>query len=375
MVGTVNALNLREDGVRSTNRGSSLPPRNPKFPTPMHPEIFELKQVGLCLTEPTLVYLAGLDSKTMWEARGLTGHDQDKALQKKLEEEKVAALADLKNSEAGRKKIESFTHECREVMKAILLGHYDWLDQYLGDRQIVLLCGLHRSGGSYLLDEISTIYDFPYRDYHCMHDDLPTFFPILYWKWPHYYLQYIAEFAQWLVIVRRSVPWKIVVKKRALWTFAIESLAHVFRDRLSIHLHVRHPISWAWADTALREGKQRAHGVTVVPSMQQYVQIYGRPLAGNETPLQLMMHFWRLFHTESARKNVRMSVLPFGNYGDALEQLARAHKPGYQPDTFNPTQRDYSQYADHYDEATRIIDDVRTHWAQLGLDFPSLDLI
>ena len=84
--------------------------------------------------------------------------------------------------------------------------------QYLNNREIVLICGLHRSGGTYLLDEISGIYDFPYQKYHCMHDDLPSFFSVLYWKVPNYYIHYIAEVAQFIVIVNRSLPLKVVVK-------------------------------------------------------------------------------------------------------------------------------------------------------------------
>ncbi len=336
-------------------------------------DCIELKQLGFHIANPVYDFLIDTNSEEMWQGRGLSGHDQNFELIQKLERQREQAIRELQESEAGKKRIADFSHEVREVMKAILLGHYDWLDGYLGERQFIILCGLHRSGGTYLLDELSSIYSYPYQKYHCMHDDIPEFFSALYWNVPHHYLQYICEVAQFLVIVRQSVPWKVVVKKRAIWTFAIESLAYIFRKRMTIYLHVRHPISWAVGDTELRDGK--GSGITVVPSMKQYVEYYDRPLRGNETPCQIMMRFWLLFHTTSARKGVDYSVLPFGNYGNHLIDLAKVVKPNYTPSAFTPTPRDYSQYSSHYAEAEDIIQQVRSHWANLGLTFPKLDLI
>lgn len=333
----------------------------------------ELKQIGLQITEPALEYLSGINAQDEWDARGLSGHDMDHQALAELANRKAQAIAHLQQSDEGRQKIQAFADECREVMRAILLGHYDWLDQYMGDRHIMLICGLHRTGGSYLLDELSTIYDFPYQQYHCMHDDLPTFFPMLYWKSPHIYMQYIAEVAQFLVIVRRSVPLKVVVKKRAFWTFAMDSLANIFRNRLTVFLHVRHPIAWAWADTVMRDGK--GADISVVPSMQQYIQIFDKPLKGDEAPVQVMMRFWRLFHRDSARRGVQMKVLPFGNYGTHIDDIAAIAKPGYRPAAFNPTARDYSKYAAYEAEANDIIGDVQSHWASIGLEFPDLKLL
>lgn len=341
----------------------------------MNPDYIELKQIGLLLAEPTYDYLAGIDSEKMWEARGLTAYNQDAALKASLKAQRDEAVERLQNTPEGKARIRDFCTQCREVMRAILLGNHAWLDQYLGNRHFILLCGLHRSGGSYLLDELAALYQFPYRKFHCMHDDLPSFFPTLYWKWPHYYLQYIAEVAQFLVIVRESVPWKVVVKKRALWTFAIESLAHMFHGKLTIFMHVRHPISWAWGDTALREGKQAVEPITCAPSMKQYVELYDTPLPPQPAPCELMIRFWKRFHSESLRKNVDLRVLPFGQYDAPLKSLARELGSTHEPDTFSPSPRDYSRYADFLPQAENAMQEVQTLWESYGKSFPALELI
>lgn len=339
----------------------------------MDVDFVELKQVGFRIAEPAYDFLIGADAEAGWKARGLTGYDQDEALKQQLAKQRAEAIHALQTTDVGKNTLAAFESEVRDVMRAILLGNYTWLDSYLGDRHFVLVCGLHRSGGTYLLDELSEIYSYPYQKYHCMHDDIPEFFSALYWKVPHFYLQYICEVAQFLVMVRRNVPWKVVIKKRAIWTFAVESLAHIFRQRLTIYLHVRHPISWAWGDSQLRDGK--GADISVVPSMQQYLQQYDRPLRGNETPCQIMMRFWRIFHMESARKGVDYTVLPFGNYGNYLVDLAGKIKPSYTPAEFKPTARDHSKYAAHFEEANEIVAEVREHWARLGLKFPALELL
>ena len=341
----------------------------------MNPTVFEMNGIGLQLAQPTLVYLTGIDREEKWKARGLSGHNEDMEWKARLETEEVEAIRNLKESAEGQKEIQKFTHECKAVMQAILLGNYTWLDTYLEDREFIFLCGLHRSGGTYLLDEFSKIFDFPYQKFHCMHDDLPEFFPVLYAKTPHYFMQYIAEVAQFLVIVKQSVPWKIVIKKRAIWTFAIESLMHIFRDRLTIFMHVRHPLSWAWADTALREGKGASADITVAGSMKQYVEIYDGTLKKEESPIQLMLRFWRLFHAESARKGAAINVLPFGHASEILKKVGSRHKEGYEPSPFNPTPRDYDKYQEYFPEAQGMIDDVRADWSKCGLSFPDIELL
>ena len=341
----------------------------------MDPAVFELNGVGLRLARETLVFLSGIDSEEKWRARGLSGHTLDKSLLQQHEEREDRALKSLLNTPEGHKKIQDYCNECKEVMRSILLGNYDWLDKYLNNREIVLICGLHRSGGTYLLDEISGIYDFPYQKYHCMHDDLPSFFSVLYWKVPNYYIHYIAEVAQFIVIVKRSVPWKVVVKKRAIWTFAIESLVHIFRQRIAIFVHVRHPVSWSWADTEMREGKGVSADITVPGSMKQYVEIYDGTLKGDESPIQLMMRFWRLFHMESSRKGANINVLPFGRFGEVLKAFGSQHKADYEPSSFNPTPRDYNKYQEFFPEAQRAIDDVREQWTRCGLSFPNIELL
>ena len=337
-----------------------------------NPSVTSFDGIPIQLSNEILGYLAGVPKNEYWEARGLSLHGKDEEAERAYNHRRKAAVENLLNSSEGRRTIQSFHKECKQLLRKILLNQFDAVHEEVGHKEYIFICGLHRSGGVYLINELSRIYDFNYQQYHGMHDDVPDFFQMLYWKNPYHMLNHCYQLAQWLVMVKHVVRETVVVKKRALWPFALPLFAPLFKKRAIIYVHVRHPISWALADTQMRDGKE-ATEISCVPSVRPYVEQNALKLPPEPQPLDHMLNFWRLFHEACVQTPMQLVPLPYGQYEEHLKNVAAKHIPDYKPEPFHLSNRDLSQYAPWFEKADALQRYMQTYWVQRNQAFPTCE--
>lgn len=344
-------------------------------------EIQIKKQLGVKIHNSTLLYvgrtIGNISTKEFWNMRGLDGHSRDVEKNMQLQQQAIAAV----NTPEGQKFLREFIDEVLKVFD--LLTHPDMthIRQYLGNQQFVFITGIMRSGGTYLLSEMSKIHDIPLDelDMAMVHDRIPQYDFFYYSYQPHQLIRLLFDLAQFLVWVKRELSdAPVVIKKHQTLAFALPVISRIFGKNSLYIKTLRHPISAANSAAQL-------DGIDV--SSTQWPAFYSNweemllprcsKLWAEHTFYEKFLMYYEKLYTEFSHNSIGIEnqVVPisFGSqFEQFLKEYSRDRKPEYVPGKFNASLKIFSEKP--MEEAEHALTKVKNYWELSGLKFPAMDV-
>ncbi len=342
------------------------------------------KKFDINIHNPTFLYvgrtIAGIPPHSFWNARGLSGHNRDNEKSDRLHDASFASV----QTPDGEGALRAFLDETVKVFD--LMTHADPapLKQLINQRQFVFVTGIMRSGGTYLLAELSKIHDIPYTtlDMAMLHDRIPKYEYYYYHEKPIAGMNLFFELAQLLAWVNREMPGRqTVVKKHQTLSFGLPAMDHVFGESATYITTLRHPLTAAFSMAHLDSIDLAS---PVLPSFYTEWKEMLVPMAGSEEAFdrlpfyeKFLLYYEKLYVSFARYKEtIRGKIIPvaFGReYETFLKNYAENMGKEYQPETFNASLK--KPVPEALEKAEQTLDRVRAYWTAAGLEFPDLPVL
>ncbi|TDX58907.1 hypothetical protein [Orenia marismortui] len=319
-----------------------------------------------------LEYIAGFDPQEIWEARGIKrNHLRIKKLQNKNDNE----LKQVINTSEFESKLTNFIKESLGLFNALIAKDQKIISKYIGDKEFYFIVGVGRTGGTYLMKEVSKALEFPMKKLlpSIIHDTLPSAGFIMDgldrdkvgwtniekwnigWRKPNNYFNLLFEIASFLVYIKRTVGnQKKIVKKKDWLCLCLNLLDEIFGEQANYIITVRHPA----AITASKLDKQGALGVRV----------------NNKEKRRRLFKIWEVIYTETLRDGIPQGEITPVLYGPDMDEFLynffRNNGLEDKPEGVKIANRNYDYEYWNQEEFINRMERVKELWDWHGLDFP-----
>lgn len=193
-------------------------------------------------------------AKQLWEKRGISGHNNSKEIDH-LHNQLNKEVMELMENDIVQQRLRGFVNESLGLMDAIISGDKDVTAKYITNKEFYFVLGATRTGGTYMLKEISAALHWPFDHLlqSMVHDSIPYSTTIMgddfiigqnnkAWRKPENYFNFIFQVAQFLVYIHHVVPEKKkVVVKHAYFCFCLALVDEIFGENANYLITVRHP--------------------------------------------------------------------------------------------------------------------------------------
>ncbi|GAB6138173.1 hypothetical protein [Halanaerobaculum tunisiense] len=305
-------------------------------------------------------YLAGYDPAEAWNVRGISGRDGSSQKYFDYRRQKVAELEGLlDSSQELQTKLDDFLAECLTLFNAFREDNQQLIDQYL-DKEFYFILGAARTGGTFMLKELSRALDWPYDDLHMsiLHEHMPDFdieeSYTIGWRKPENYYYLLFQLVQFLVYINREAPDKEYVVKKTRFSKCMQLIDHIFGDRAYYVVTVRHP--------AAINASRMETGATgeVVNNVRR---------EGKRT-----LYLWQNVYKELVRDGQPEGLILPIQFGPRMDQFLADffahHNASVEPEDCRITARDYDYDFWTSDYVVDSMDWVRMLWQFHELEFP-----
>ncbi len=340
---------------------------------------FDWNGLTLPVHEATLQVVAGVDPELRWKKQGLKGHKKGQEAEKALEAE-LKRANEFINSEAGQEKLQSYIKNILPIFNDILTKSQA-IEKHFPEHQLYFVVGPERTGGTYLLTELCNLFGHNWKklNHRMLHDSIPTPEYLAFNDNPGSWLPLIFELAQFLYWANCNMGVNIV-KKRIAFGHALDILDEIFGDRARYLVTVRHPAGIAasseelydlFADT-FTDPQEKGIGALV-----QSRSIMSEAKWQEKSAEEKVLIYWELYYREVARSGVDGEKIITVNFGENSEQTVKelAGRKGisYEPESFTPRQREFSDFWENQ-QVTEVISRVKKSWKEHNLNFPTPSL-
>jgi hypothetical protein len=322
--------------------------------------------------------LANISPQEFWDARGLSGHKRDKDQANSLHERSFAAV----QTPDGEPVLRSFLDDTIKVFDMMTHEDFSHISQFIGARKFVFVTGVMRSGGTYLLSELSKIHDAPHRkiDMAMIHDRIPKYEHLYYCHQPLHYMNTLLELAQFLVWMHREMHgMPVVVKKHQTLSFGLPLIDRYFGQNCTYITTLRHPLTTAVSMAQLDGIDLKSTAVPVFYSQWRDMLL---PMSNGEYDrlpfYEKFLLYYEKLYTEFAKHNqsIRGKIIPvvFGKgYETFLKTYAQDYKTDYEAAVFNASPK--TPVPEALEKANIVLERLQKTWAAAGLEFPDLEVI
>lgn len=337
----------------------------------------------LTLHEATLKYIGGVDPLLQWKAWGRRGShvDADDETLRALKEASAQAQSRLATPEYQRR-LGEFAAECKVLFDAFLERDEAAKRPYLDGREFYFVCGIMRSGGTYVFQEVSSCLGIDWRrlSFDMSHDTIPAY--DLAWRFaqPDAYWRLLFDLCQFLVWAKRETTRQSVVQKRIAFAHAIPFLDGVFGERARYLITIRHPGA-ACTSFAEMEGIDEDSAAAPTPGLWNAIaeRAAAQPLAWQCLDFRRKyLATWRAYYMDAARSGVATARTHALVYGDAfprfVRRLAEERGTDFVPSKFSTRSRTYHPFW-RSAEVEDVLSEVRDFWAAHGLALGALSEI
>ncbi|ADL11811.1 hypothetical protein [Acetohalobium arabaticum] len=305
-------------------------------------------------------YLAGYDPAEAWNVRGISGRGGSSQKYFDYRQEKVVELEDqLKNSQELQNKLDDFLEECFTLFNAFRDENQQMIDQYL-DKEFYFILGADRTGGTFMLKELSRALDWSYQNLHMsiLHEHMPDFDieepDAIGWRKPDNYYYLLFQIVQFLVYINRVVPEEEYVVKKTRFSKCMQLIDYIFGDKAYYIVTVRHP--------AAINASRMETGATgeVVDDVKR---------EGKRT-----LYLWQTVYREIVRDGQPEGLILPIQFGSGMDEFLADffahHNASVEPDKCHITERDYDYDFWTSDYVVNSMEWVRMLWQLHELEFP-----
>lgn len=339
------------------------------------------KQMNVKIHASTFQYIgrkvAQIPTGEFWSARGLSGHSRNVNKNMELQKQCIAAI----NTQDGQTQLKAFLDDTVKVFDLLTHPDRSHLEKFLGNRTFIFISGIMRSGGSYLLSEVSKIHgiDVEELDLGMIHDRIPSY--------DHFYYNFqsaqmmclLFDLAQFLAWVNREMPGKkVIVKKHQTLSFAIPVIEHIFKEKAVYIKTIRHPLTSARSAALLDNINLET---TQWPSFYSNWENMLLPLCGNPwdemTFYEKFLIYYEKLYTDFAKNTPGLTGNVFSiSFGEQFERFLKEYAEniveGYCPGKFNAALKNES--GQEHKKAEKTLNNVIKQWELMDLEFPATQL-
>jgi len=322
-------------------------------------------------------YIAGIDPKEYWTLRGTGGYSlkeqsdidgqtwtdkRDNYLNRTIEESRRT----INNDQSLTREFREFLRECNELTQALYQDDRSVIRKYVAGKTFHFVLGYSRTGGTYLMREMSKALNWPYKQFlfSMVHDHMPDFNLMMGapddegvrelfntgWRHPQRHLQILFQLAQLLVYLKREAGDYDQIVKKIFFSHCLQLADEIFGDHANYYVTIRHPGATrrSWADLKEEEN-----------------------LTDREKRKTLK-------NWESLYRNAVRDGLPEGEFvpvlfGPGMDEFLEAfydnHSPDTTPEKCRVKDRNYGDYWNS-EPVRETIDRVGRAWSLVGADFP-----
>ena len=316
------------------------------------------------LHEAALKYLCGVNPRAQWKAWGVRGShvDGDPIAVRAIDGERAFIEVQLRKPEV-MEGIEGFSVECLKLFNACLAGDEEAKSPYMSDKKFLFVCGIMRSGGTYIFQELSAGLgiDWEALSFSMSHDTIPSYELVLAHDEPAAYEKLLFEVCQFLVWAKReTVANPCVVQKRIAYGQGIQFVDKLFGPRAEFLITVRHPGA-ACTSFAEMEGLDEQAMPSSAPQGWKAIVERAEPASakgwdGLDFRRQFLV-FWRAYYGDVVRSGTALDRIHPIVYGDGfpgfVRRMAKRHGRDSNPRPFT---------------ARAAIEDIKSLWRARGLE-------
>lgn len=340
---------------------------------------FEGVDADLQLHRDFLLYLSGLPARKQWELRGFTGHENKGSRRQEVEQQ---ALNDLtKDRDRLNDILSNPLQEIADIYNTLRTTDQPAVDSVLPDKKFIFVVGHMRSGGTYLLKELLKIHGRSLEDLNLglIQDSCPSYPRLRLWRQDEESrLQLFFELAQFLYWVREEFKEaEVVVKKRIAFAHAMPVLDHLFGDRATHLVTVRHPEesgdSFADLEGISKRGSQFNHNGWENTAFQ-FFDLSEEDWDDLNFYEQFLYH-WASYYYDMVRDGeVSGEFIPLvfgGQLENHLEDYRERQGSDVSIEQFNATSRQRNRSLPE-SILKGTLDFLEEEWSRIGLTFPEL---
>lgn len=340
------------------------------------------KQLSVNINDSTLLYIGrktgNIPAQTLWDARGLTGHNRDGEKISQFQQKCIAVV----NSQQGQTALREFLDETLKVFDMLTHEDKPHINQYLENKKIIFITGIMRSGGSFLLSELSKIHRVPYLDVDMamVHDRIPKYEHFYYSYQSHETIKLLFDLAQFLVWANRELKGhQVMIKKHQTLSFSLPLIDNIFGENATYIATYRHPLATA-ISTAKLDGIDL--NSTFVPQFYSKWEDMLTPLS-TKPWVQLSFYekfllYYEKLYTEFAKhkSSIQGNIIPlsFGSgYEAFLKDYAHDKNLTYTPEHFLVKPK--NEFRDGLKKAEDTLAVVKKYFKFFGMEFPKMDVL
>ncbi|MGM0472350.1 MAG: hypothetical protein ACQEQI_08765 [Bacillota bacterium] len=303
-------------------------------------------------------YLAGYDPRKAWQIRGISGRGEASQNYFAYRQEKIEQLRQqLQQDRKLQQRVDDFIAETKELFTALRNDKQGIINSYL-DKEFYFILGAARTGGTFMLKELSRGLDFPYRNLHMsiLHEHMPDFdieepYQIG-WRKPENYNYLLFQLAQFLVYIKRQIPNHNYVVKKTRFSKCLQLIDHIFGQKAHYIVTVRHP-------AAINASRIESKATGAVEDNAK--------LEAKRT-----LYLWQSLYQELVRDGLPQGEIIPVQFGPAMDQFLddffTEHNSSLTPEQCRITERDYD-----YDFWTSEFVVNSMEWVKLAWQFHELE--
>lgn len=343
------------------------------------------------LGRPTLVKLAlgdhfGAARVARWAARGRSAHGARADQQAALRRQEDRAVARFLARPEAPAMLRSFVSLCDRLFRALEEEDAGALEA-LAPGHWCFIVGEPRTGGTWLLAELSRRVGRPWQTLPGVHDAMPAFADLTGARLvPGRLRRARFGLAELMALQLLSKPGPVHVLKRQKLSWVLGALAPVFGDRATWVLPVREAGPWVGALLAhwTSEGLDLSHSGAnpELAYRSTLLQAWGRPVPSSASPAEVLLAFWGLSMARVAAEvrscgaavQERLRVVRFGDGERMLRSPLAAFPQGLvvdarPPQPFAPLARPRPDGL-ALGDVQRVAAEAAAAWQEAGLAWP-----
>lgn len=131
-------------------------------------------EINLDIHRATLEYVAGLDPQETWNATTISGKGSSKS-HMQVKQKRMNNIKEVINQPEFQRKLAEFTNEVLKLFQSFRNDNQETINKYLNDKHFYFIVGSYRTGGTYILNEMSKAVDYPVKNllHSMVHDSMP----------------------------------------------------------------------------------------------------------------------------------------------------------------------------------------------------------
>jgi hypothetical protein len=299
--------------------------------------------------------------KNKEKRKQIDGKKLSKQINNRLNQENMRIKKSLSEKE-NHIKLNNLIKEVLILFWAITNNNREKINRYLKNKKYHFIIGSPRTAGSYVANEISKAYNFPFTklQVRIMHDGMPNSSFLrdngqliknaIGWRKPINFYQIIFDIAQFLIYINHTIDNNHIVKKDVGFSMYLPILDMIFNEKAHYVITVRHPAAVA---------ASRKENFAWEPTEDQ------KEFAFNN---------WETIYSELLRDGLpkgNITVLPFGNKMESyLKDLIKKNNYTAKTKNLNITSRHYDHEYWQQDVILKRINKIKKIWELHNLNFP-----